>query len=124
MGVVKPFQAAKGTQLFLWRHGEPPSIAQLLHLMFDVPSGFGRERLDKDGAVGKRPSVQVHQLGDALGHSVGHTCDHKTGVTVPQEHDIIEISNSMRLTPSVMWVSRSISGLARCTRSPRPVRVV
>jgi hypothetical protein len=56
-----------------------------------VPSGFGRERLDEDGAVRERSGVQVHELGDALGHPVSHARDHKTGVTVPQEHDILEI---------------------------------
>src|SRR5919112_166120 len=91
MGVVKPFQAAKSSQLFLWRHGKPPPIAQLLHLLLDVPPGFGRERLDEDGAVGKRSSVQVHQLRDTLGLAVGHARNHKTGVTVPQEHDFVEI---------------------------------
>src|SRR5215208_1909784 len=91
MGVVKPFQAAEGGQLFLWRHGESPPIAQLLHLLLDVPPGFGRKRVDENGAVRERSSVQVHELGDAIGHPVGYTRDHKTGVTVPQEHDILKI---------------------------------
>jgi hypothetical protein len=75
----------------LWRHGEAPPIACFLHLLLDVPSGFGWKRLDEDGAVGERSGVQVHQLGDAIGHPVGHARDHKTGITVPQEHDIVEI---------------------------------
>jgi hypothetical protein len=73
----------------LWRHGEPPAAAQLLHLPLDVASGFGRESLDEGGAVGERSGVQIHQLGDAIGHPVGHARDHKTGVAVPQEHDVV-----------------------------------
>jgi hypothetical protein len=30
-------------------------------------------------------------MGDAIGYPVSHARDHKTGITVPQEHDILEI---------------------------------
>jgi hypothetical protein len=56
-----------------------------------VPPGFGRERLDEDGTVRECSGVQVHQLADALGHPVSHARNHKTGITVPQEHDIVEV---------------------------------
>jgi hypothetical protein len=60
-------------------------------LSLDVPSGFGRECLDEDSAVGERPRVQVHQLGNTLGNPIRHARDHKPAVAVPQKHGVVKI---------------------------------
>src|SRR5215212_3088085 len=90
-GVIQPFQAAEGSQLLRGRHGEPPAVSRFLHPLLDVSSDFGRKSLDEGSAIGYRSGVHVHYLRDALGHPVGHTRDHKAGVAVSQEHDVVKI---------------------------------
>ena len=67
------------------------TAAQSLYLPLDVLSYFGRKGIDEGGAAGDRSCVQVHQLGDALGHSVGRACDYDARVAVPQENHFAEI---------------------------------
>jgi hypothetical protein len=91
MFVVYSFKASHARQLLRWRHGKAPAIAQLLHLLLDMPSGLGRERLDEHGAVGERRGVQVHQLRDAVGDPIRRARNHEACVAVSEERDIMEI---------------------------------
>src|SRR5215204_1681606 len=88
---VYPFQASHVGQLVRRWYRKLPALTQLLHLILGSLSGFGRELLKQDSAVGKRRGVQVHELGDALEDLVRRARDHEPAVAMPEEHDVVEI---------------------------------
>ena len=89
--VIQPRQACLLRQLIPRWHWQPPPVTKLLYLPLDVCSGFGRVCVDEGDAVEKRPGVQIHQLGEAIGDSVSHAGDHDPGVAVPKEHNVAEV---------------------------------
>jgi hypothetical protein len=63
----------------------------LCHLPLGVLPDLRELGVEEKYAVGGRTAVEVDELGNALGNSIGCACDHDPRLAVPKEHVVAKV---------------------------------
>ena len=114
----QPFQIARGVSggaAFGGTRQPSPDFRELLHRR-----ARRLVEIEQRLAIVRHERVEIDQLRNAVARAIGDAGRDHAAIAMADQHDVAQVLIFDDVEDVLIWVSRSIEGLARCARSPRP----